>query len=260
MDAHSDSERFTTGQAAELCGVTADTMLRWVKSGRLRAERTAGGHYRIPCNELVPLVRSQVERSGRERNASQPLYCWEYFSRQGAVRQECHECIVYKSGAALCFRLLESVAAAGHGKRHCREACDQCAFYRRVNSLPTNILVITPDPGSMSGLGESSTLKVRFARTAYDASAAIHGFWPGFVVIDDGFSSSDEAELISCLMSDKRVPGLRIMLTAHAGGRRRAIPSWCKDSVIGVLPKPLSASCIESLINCVPVPAPAKFD
>ena len=41
------SNLLTTGQAAKLCSVTPDTILKWLKRGRLNGVRTAGGHYRI---------------------------------------------------------------------------------------------------------------------------------------------------------------------------------------------------------------------
>ena len=46
----------TTGQAARLCSVTPDTVLKWIKKGRLRGVRTAGGHYRIERRLLDPLI------------------------------------------------------------------------------------------------------------------------------------------------------------------------------------------------------------
>lgn len=33
-------------------GVHVETVRRWIKAGRLRAERTLGGHYRIPESAL----------------------------------------------------------------------------------------------------------------------------------------------------------------------------------------------------------------
>ena len=37
----------TTGVAAECCGVSKTTVLRWIKKGRLPAFRLPEGHYRI---------------------------------------------------------------------------------------------------------------------------------------------------------------------------------------------------------------------
>ncbi|MBK5294232.1 MAG: helix-turn-helix domain-containing protein [Acidobacteriia bacterium] len=50
------SEGFSTGEVARLCSVNPDTVLKWIKKGRLAATRTAGGHYRIEKHDLAALV------------------------------------------------------------------------------------------------------------------------------------------------------------------------------------------------------------
>ena len=52
---------FTIGQAAELLGVSPDTVRRWVDAGQLPATRTAGGRRRL---DGVALARFSSERSG----------------------------------------------------------------------------------------------------------------------------------------------------------------------------------------------------
>jgi excisionase family DNA binding protein len=50
-----DSSRpqyFTTRQAADLLGVTAPTVIKWIQKGRVGAHRTPGGHRRIAAAEL----------------------------------------------------------------------------------------------------------------------------------------------------------------------------------------------------------------
>ena len=44
---------FTVSQAAELLGVSPDTVRRWVDSGELRATRTSGGQRRIDGKALA---------------------------------------------------------------------------------------------------------------------------------------------------------------------------------------------------------------
>ncbi|OQY02545.1 MAG: hypothetical protein B6I22_13480 [Desulfobacteraceae bacterium 4572_123] len=43
---------YTVGQAADYCSVSRGTLLRCVKSGKLKASRTPGGHYRISKKDL----------------------------------------------------------------------------------------------------------------------------------------------------------------------------------------------------------------
>ncbi len=54
-----DSQYVTTGEAAKRLGVAPATIQRWVDAGAVSAERTLGGHRRIPIAELRRLVASQ---------------------------------------------------------------------------------------------------------------------------------------------------------------------------------------------------------
>ena len=46
-------ERITTGLAAEYCGVSKVTVLRWIQRGYLAAFRLPDGHYRIRREDLA---------------------------------------------------------------------------------------------------------------------------------------------------------------------------------------------------------------
>ncbi len=52
------------GQAAELLGVSVETLRRWEAAGRLRTERSAGGQRVVPADEISRL------RSGRRGEAA----------------------------------------------------------------------------------------------------------------------------------------------------------------------------------------------
>ena len=43
---------FTTSEVAQYCAVTNDGVLKWIKSGKLRAFSTPGGHYRVSAEDL----------------------------------------------------------------------------------------------------------------------------------------------------------------------------------------------------------------
>ncbi len=53
---HSDSDDgrrfFTTSEVARYCAVTNDGVLKWIKSGKLRAFSTPGGHYRVSAEDF----------------------------------------------------------------------------------------------------------------------------------------------------------------------------------------------------------------
>ena len=57
--------RFRTSQAAEILGVSVDTIRRWADEGRLATTRTPGGHREIAGAELARvLVEQRAEEPG----------------------------------------------------------------------------------------------------------------------------------------------------------------------------------------------------
>ena len=46
----------TTGDVARLCQIPYITAYNWVKSGKIKAQRTPGGHYRIKRGDLVEFL------------------------------------------------------------------------------------------------------------------------------------------------------------------------------------------------------------
>ena len=57
-----DSKLLTPRQAANAVGVSESSVRRWCDQGRLRGERTAGGHRRIPLASLLEFARGNGMR------------------------------------------------------------------------------------------------------------------------------------------------------------------------------------------------------
>ena len=51
--------QFRMGEAANLLGVSPDTVRRWADAGRLATERTTGGHRTVAGTELARLVQEK---------------------------------------------------------------------------------------------------------------------------------------------------------------------------------------------------------
>jgi excisionase family DNA binding protein len=66
-----DHGLLSTGAVARLCGVTRDGVAHWIRSGRLQAFRTPGGHFRVRAEDLRAFLRSSRsgERAGRPEDA-----------------------------------------------------------------------------------------------------------------------------------------------------------------------------------------------
>jgi excisionase family DNA binding protein len=248
----------STGRAAQLCSVNPDTVLKWIKGGRLAAARTAGGHYRIDEDDLAAVVPAPNALDTLPIQASEgarrPLRCWEYLGGSGAVRNECKQCVVYQIRAAWCFQVAASTCGIGHSKSTCRVSCQDCVYYRRVSGLATNVLVVTSDDGFAERLERQREggLELRFARSAYAASAMVCDFRPAFAVVDHELIASREPDLLAQLASDPRLPGLRIILAVPKGNGTRA-GVLAESGIVSVFEKPFGQDRIVEVMNRFPV-------
>jgi len=78
MSQENDNGRrfFTTSEIAKYCAVTNDGVLKWIKSGKLRAFSTPGGHYRVSAEDFrtfldkfeMPIDESFFRGSTRKRS------------------------------------------------------------------------------------------------------------------------------------------------------------------------------------------------
>lgn len=253
------SSFLTTGQAAKLCSVTPDTILKWIRKGRLEAARTAGGHFRIERRHLESLIPTPRATDSSPQQSSEShssaLRCWEYLRGRGAVREDCKQCVVYRVGASRCFLMAGLEQDIGHGRHFCHSSCKDCVYFRRVRGLPTNVLVITSDERLIERLAEedNGSIVLRFARNAYDASTIIQDFRPAFAVIDEELLSTGESGLLDAMSSDPRIPGMRIILVVPRSetGEKGDKPE--SNLIAGVIRKPFRITQIVDVINSFPV-------
>ena len=56
---HDEDTLLRLGQAAEMLGVSVETVRRWEADGRLVVERSTGGQRRIPLSEVSRLIRER---------------------------------------------------------------------------------------------------------------------------------------------------------------------------------------------------------
>ena len=52
-----DKKNYGTVEVARMLGVSAFAVWRWCKTGKIKAWKTPGGHYRIPREEVERLLR-----------------------------------------------------------------------------------------------------------------------------------------------------------------------------------------------------------
>jgi len=255
-----DRNWLSTGQAAELCAVTPATVLNWIRTGRLEGVRTPGGHYRIKEEKLRPLMaagRRSFHRTGAHSRTA-PLRCWEYLSDLGEVRNECLDCVVFKVRAAWCFQIATLGLDTGHARRFCPTSCDDCAYYRRVNGIPTNVLIVSPDTELFADLRTMphDDLVLRFAQNPYEASAVVESFLPAFAVVDLELTAPRRGGFLENLRRDPRLPGLKTVVAVTPGRSGGAGRGEMSQFVVGHIEKPFNLDHIRAVIESFPVESP----
>jgi len=257
--ADSAQQWLTTGGVAKLCSVRPDTVQKWIRKGRIPAQRTAGGHYRVALPDVEPFLTGPTSprwyRAPPGRCRPQPLRCWEYLSGNGAPREECTKCVVYRVRAAWCFEVLGTVQENGHSRQFCRnqDSCQDCLYYRRVCGAAVRVLVVTSDQALLERLEarEEAGMELMFAANSYQTSRMIGEHRPDLVILDEELYECGEPNLLDELVHESRVPGLRIALCG--AGIETSTPPPDGQMILARLRKPFDRAAITSLVDCVPV-------
>ena len=130
---HRTGQAFSTGDAARFCYVTSETIQNWIRSGRLSAQRTAGGQYRILAQNLrVFMEENGMDTSALDENEHIRPDCWEFHAqlvaRYGSFREEaCATCLVRRSGTRNCWELHGLLPLTA--RRSAR--CEDCSYFQR---------------------------------------------------------------------------------------------------------------------------------
>lgn len=215
-----NSERdrmLSTGKVAQLLSVTPDTVLKWIKSGRLRAARTAGGHYRIAQDDLQGLISDGFEP--HPAGGAGFLYCWEYYATDGETGESCRDCLVYRTRARRCYEMSDLGQETGYVGTYCTNTCEQCSYYQEVVNRRRRVLIVTQSNELRRRLrreSRESHIDIEFASSEYECSAACDHFRPEYVFIDGSLPKPMRASLCSHLAADPRVPGVQIILANTA--------------------------------------------
>ncbi len=118
----------STGQAARYCYVTSYSIVNWIRTGKLKAQKTVGGQFRIRVDDLRQFMRENNMRTDllEEEQHIRP-YCWEFNCQPGEEGfGRCEACLVYRSGAENCYEL-RGVIPPSECLFH---DCTSCAYYQ----------------------------------------------------------------------------------------------------------------------------------
>ncbi|UCC44082.1 MAG: helix-turn-helix domain-containing protein [Candidatus Zixiibacteriota bacterium] len=239
----------STGEAAALCSVTPDTVLKWIRAGRVEAHRTPGGHHRIPRVALKKMLDTDTRHARDSSGEGSFQYCWEFKSRSGAIPKGCRQCVVYRSRTHRCYEMTTLPAEAGHVGLFCKGTCDECDYYRLVLGQRPNVLVVTDRERMRTSLerdtGKPSDFNLQFADCEYRCSMLVEQFRPDYVVIDCSLGTSRSREFATQLNRDPRIPFVRVILV----GNGRQLPGECDKLVFATVRHRFDVNTLNELIG-----------
>jgi len=239
-------EHLSTGEAAALCSVTPDTVLKWIRSGKIPASRTPGGHHRIPRSALLSILEGN-------RLAPQPKYgggfqyCWEFNSKSGRIQDDCQACIVYRSRTRRCYEMSNLPAEAGHARLFCKSSCEECEYYQMVKGQRPNMLVVTDQDRvkvSLQRDAKDVAFNLRITDCEYRCSMLIEQFRPDYVVIDCSIGTERSREFAKLLFEDPRIPLVRIVLA----GNGQELPKECDKMVFAMIDRCFTTDTLSGLV------------
>ena len=247
---NAESRRYlTTTQTAKLLSVSPDTVLKWVRAGKIKSHRTLGGHFRICIDDLnLQGAAAETGRGGR-KSASAPSFqfCWEYFPSSGSTRAECKECIAFRSRARRCYELRDLPEGIGCLGLSCTTSCEQCDYFKMVSEQGPNIIVLGEKTGFFEDLDEAdpgNDAQIRFVDNEYECALLVQEFRPDFIVVDCRIGRERTAVLCRSLVKDSRIPVARIILASKTKKTR----DYCDWKIFAWIKKPFT---LHQLLDCI---------
>ena len=125
-------EALSTGQAAQYCLVTPDTIVNWIKRDKLPAQRTLGGQFRILVRDLRDFMLAQgMDTELLNDTFNIRHYCWEHRGDpegEPLMGGSCEDCLVRRSHALNCFELRSALSTQADDL----DICVRCRYLSRL--------------------------------------------------------------------------------------------------------------------------------
>jgi excisionase family DNA binding protein len=253
-DNYEDKDFLTTTQAARLLSVSSDTVLKWVKAGKIESYRTLGGHFRIPTSALdiiSPPGDKTVTVLPVSEHPETFQYCWEYLAGEGKIKAECCNCITYLSRARRCYELKDLPGGMGCLNLMCDTDCTNCDYHRLAKGQKLTILVISKNKkiiNDADNIDKSHDFQVKFAGNEYQAAVIIQDFRPDYIIVDCALGRKRTGDICSSIFNDKRIPVARIILSSKV----KKIDNYCDRKVFGWIRKPFAIEHFRECIRGIP--------
>ncbi len=128
----------SSGEAARYCLVTPDTIVNWIASGHLPAQRTRGGQYRIRIDDLRGFMAEHGMRTDLlDEDLGLSPTCWEFWASLDQTGRcpphapTCAQCPVYRSRAGVCHEVRPLLP----GGTVRAPACLDCIYFATVRGV-----------------------------------------------------------------------------------------------------------------------------
>ncbi len=249
-----NKEFLTTSQAAKILSVSPDTVLKWVKAGKIKSNRTFGGHFRIPASEVKLFngsVSDDLDNVNNGHLAVPYQYCWEYLAAGGPIKSECKDCITFRSRASRCYELKDIPGGLGCLNLMCDTECSRCEYFKVVNGQKLNILILSENEKivqDLDNLDDTGIFSIHFTRDEYSAAIAIQEYRPDYIIVDCSIGKKRTGYICNNLFNDIRIPVVRIILSSKS----KNIKDYCDNEIFGWIRKPFDVDQLRECIRGVP--------
>jgi excisionase family DNA binding protein len=248
QQADPSSQLLSTGKVAEICSVSRDTVLKWVKSGKVPFYETPGGQYRVPRSALDAILKNRTATAISIRSETTAVYCWEYHASGGPVKEGCKACVVYRTRAQRCFDMAKLPGDIGFAGTYCETTCEVCDYYKLVHGRNLNVIVVTRDSRVSKRLKKADPslgFNLQIVNSEYNCSLAIEDFRPDFVFVDNSLGALRRDTLISNLHADHRLPIVRVVLN-H---RPRNLPKDLEKMIFAYIKGPITGRALSRIVE-----------
>lgn len=245
-------ELLSTTDVAQLLAVTPDTVLKWVKAGKIQSYRTPGGHSRIPKEEVNQLLAQQANTIPQilTQNTKSRQYCWEFLAENGEVKEECKDCITYRSRAKRCYELRDIPGNLGCLRMYCETSCEDCDYYHLMEGTKNNILIVSESKRLLKDenqLKQKKSLNVQFVDNEYECSQLIEKYRPDYIIVDVSFGKKRTATFCNHLFNDPRIPVARIVVAS----KTKEMEKYCDREIFGWIRTPFTTDDLKDYIDGV---------
>jgi excisionase family DNA binding protein len=240
----------STTEVAKILSVTPDTVLKWVRTGKIKSFRTPGGHSRIPKEQVTCLLDKPNHLAFTAENEEQKThqYCWELLAKEGEIKEQCKECITYRSRAKRCYELRDLPGDIGCLRMYCLTSCEHCDYFKLMNGSKVNVLILSESSKILTDdktQVNSPVFNLKFVKDEYECSLRIEKYRPDFIIIDTSLGKKRTSTLCNHFFDDARIPVARIILTSN----RKQSKEICDQEIFGWIKKPFSVQELKDYIT-----------